>query len=186
MGAVVGGTGSILGGGKFANGGISGALARIIIDNQSTLGLNELSRKITQFIGKIMALPYTVAGVALGFTGSAYGIGRKIFVNNAPWPQISFKNNAIQFENNPLASADFVLGNTINYAGDEMRWVGNSYTSGPGFQTWEHEVSHTYQYEALGLTFGAEYLRYGHQDSRNPYERSADNYARGAKSWWPW
>jgi RHS repeat-associated protein len=140
--SVVGGTASALGGGKFANGAMTGAFAYLFMPQQSDGsredGLFESALDVT---GKIWALPNTMIGLAYGGIGHVAGWAMETN------PKMSFANNAIQFENNPLMKSAMTFGNVIVYA-DSVYFQPNSqrgqYTLG------YEEMQHTYQAQVLG------------------------------------
>lgn len=92
--------------------------------------------------GKIWALPNTLVGLAYG--GVGYVLGWMMGTN----PSISFANNAIQFENNPLMATAMTFGNVIVYGRDPVYYQPDSQRG----QYWlgYEEMQHTYQAQVLG------------------------------------
>jgi hypothetical protein len=100
-------------------------------------------------VGKIWALPNTIVGFAYGALGHVIGqIGNAVGrCDHAP--RISFGNNAIQFEHNPLVTTAIALGNVIIYGNREQCQpaaprCGGVHTLGV------EEMHHTYQAQVLG------------------------------------
>ena len=92
--------------------------------------------------GKIWTLPNTVLGATYG---GLWLIAGKIIGTN---PTISFSNNAMRFENNPLADGAVTIGNTISYGGRAGPDVPSPESDGHTYG--DHEKRHTYQAETLG------------------------------------
>lgn len=143
--AVVGGTASELGGGKFANGAQTSAFAYLFSSagtSPAQGGSSGLGRAALDVVGKIWALPNTIIGLAYG--GAGHVLGWMMGTN----PSISFANNAIQFENNPLMASAMTFGNVIVYGTDPVYFQ-------PGSQRGQYtlgyeEMQHTYQAQVLG------------------------------------
>ena len=145
--SVVGGTVSVIGGGKFANGAYTAAFQHLLnaeaANSKSSMGnsLKRIGKFALDLIGKAWSLPNTAIGLAWG------GIGLVSEIVLAPFKKwdlkVSFGYNAIQFEGHPLMLFGAItLGNTIHYPP-------SSYNFGPevvGF----HEIRHTYQGQILG------------------------------------
>lgn len=139
--AVVGGTASSLGGGKFENGARTAAFSYLFSSAGSSVAQNGvagslagLGRGVLDVVGKVWALPNTIVGFTAGMAGVPFG---------GDWPSLG--NNAIQFENNPLASGGAItFGNAIVYGGSRYDLAAD------GNQFWRHEMQHTYQAQILG------------------------------------
>lgn len=136
-------------GGKFANGATTAAFAHLF----SSGGVRQQSSAggVLDVVGKIWALPNTIAGMIYGGVGHVAGW---IMGTN---PSISFANNAIQFENNPLMASAMTFGNVIVYGTDPVFFQ-------PGSQRGQYtlgyeEMQHTYQAQVLGpLYFPAHFV----------------------------
>ncbi|QUJ68607.1 hypothetical protein KDD30_05705 [Photobacterium sp. GJ3] len=157
--AVLGGTGSALSGGKFENGAVSGAFSRLFNDeihSDSSQESNSDNKKRNRplnvsvdYIGKIWSLPNTIIGLIYGGLGHLIGEVGQFFGLYTAEPSISFDNNAIQFENNPLMLSAMTLGNVIVYGNStEMQPTSLRYNGAHtlGFE----EMQHTYQAQILG------------------------------------
>ncbi len=146
---VLGGTVSVVGGGKFENGAITAAyaslLAGTLVEGQQqgkSVGqsLVEYGERLLDIGTKIITLPNTAIGLVYGGLGLLFG-------GEIPTIADYEKYNAIVFRNSPLASS----GGAITF--------GNAVTQGGGLdeqQTEEqlqHEMVHTYQAQALGLGY---------------------------------
>ena len=105
--AIIGGTVSELGGGKFANGAMGSAFEYLF--NDALYGFKTGS--LLDIAGKIWALPNTIVGLIYGGVGYISGL---IMGTN---PSITFGHNAIEFVDNPfvMKNAAITLGNTISY-----------------------------------------------------------------------
>jgi RHS repeat-associated protein len=125
-------------------------------------------------LGKIWTLPNTLLGLTLGFLTLPFG------------GNISIEHNAIVFNNFPIGSRAFTLGNTIFNPDPSLNSPNSGYTPGATMQTGAHEEAHTYQYEVLGPLFLPVYfiswLFLGDQ-AKIPFENAADRYGRTGKDW---
>lgn len=184
--ATLGGTAAMLGGGKFANGAVTGAFSyafgSVARDMQNGASFGEA---MLDLAGKVWALPNTVIGLAIG--GVSYGAGWAGYglglVDVAP--SISIGNNAIQFENIPFGNGALTVGNTIIYGGGTApSQMGNLYGDRRYLNVGLHEMGHTYQYQAYGPFFLPAYFLRGGISATNPFEQGANNYAAGG-SWRP-
>ena len=100
---------------------------------------------------KVWTLPNTALGVAWGALGYVAGA-----LPGVQAPKLSFKNNAIQFENHPLMprgntpqqGSGITLGNAISYSGQHTDRVRAS--DGTWQTIGRHELQHTYQAQLLG------------------------------------
>jgi hypothetical protein len=100
-------------------------------------------------VGKIWALPNTVIGVLYGGLGHVAGKLGNILGRYGHQPHISFGNNAIQFENNPLVSTAITIGNVIIYGhGKHCRPDAPRYGGAHALGT--EEMQHTFQSQILG------------------------------------
>lgn len=100
-------------------------------------------------VGKIWALPNTVIGVLYGGLGHVIGKFGNLLDRYDHEPRISFGNNAIQFENNPLISTAMTLGNVIIYGSGSQCQPGAPRCGGAHTLGIE-EMQHTFQAQALG------------------------------------
>lgn len=100
-------------------------------------------------VGKLWALPNTVIGLAYGAPGHVIGKIRNILRLRNDEPRISFGNNAIQFENNPLVKTAITLGNVIIY-GSGKRYRPGASRHGGAHTLGAEEMQHTFQSELLG------------------------------------
>jgi len=89
--------------------------------------------------GKLWTLPNTLLGLIYGGAGLLAG---KLFGTN---PEFRFRNNAIEFLNNPLSLSAVTLGNAINYSSRLAPDRLEGYHS-----IADHERQHTYQAQLLG------------------------------------
>ena len=189
--ATSGGTSSSVGVGKFANGATTAAFGYLFsgggVRQQQASGSSGggFFNGVLDVVGKIWALPNTIAGLVYGGAGHVAGW---IMGTN---PQIEFGHNAIQFINNPFIRDNeaLTLGNTILYGSNSPPWKPGAYGDNSvniGF----HEEAHTYQYQALGPFYAPVYLLNGgfSGPARNPLEQAAQVYGRnrGQGGWWPW
>jgi hypothetical protein len=153
------------------------------LQENSSTQYGPFTREAADFLGKIWASPYTLAGAAYGGLGHLYGLSR------GTHPKISLGHNAIQFSNNPFvnSNAAFTLGNTILY-GDNFPPDKDGAYGDRSVNNGKHEEGHTYQYQALGPLFGPAYMLAGgfSGPQGNPFERAAQNYGASRGSWWPW
>ncbi len=188
---MIGGTASVIAGGKFANGAVSSAFAHLFsgggVRQQQASGSSGggFFNGILDVVGKIWSLPNTIAGLAYGSAGHVAGWIKGIN------PKIKFGHNAMQFINNPFIRDNeaLTLGNTILYGSNSPPWKPGAYGDNSvniGF----HEEAHTYQYQALGLFYAPVYLLNGRFSGPvgNPLEQAAQVYGRnrGQGGWWPW
>lgn len=107
--------------------------------------------------GKIWNAPNTAIGAAYGGLGMGAGELAHVF-GDAPEPKVFWRDNAVQFTNNPFGGVSAItLGNTTTWKDDPY---------GPPNDTWfkpdgspklenghtypQHETQHTYQGEQLG------------------------------------
>jgi len=153
--SVAGGTASALGGGKFANGAVTGAMTHLLNAEGGVKGglIKSLDVISKSPLGYIWNLPNTVIGIGLlGGTGLLSElIG---FPFSRKWDfGISFANNAIQFTGHNLVGSAITIGNVIAY---DKEYGPESY--GPyGFMEGNenhtvahHEIQHTYQGQMVG------------------------------------
>ncbi|MER9243477.1 RHS repeat-associated core domain-containing protein [Mesorhizobium sp. M0633] len=183
---------------KFANGALSGTFAQLYIDSHSynwssgltggtasfVGGLQSTVRTATGIIGKINALPLTLAGAVAGTA--------MVGISQLGWGtgSISLENNAIQFKGIAFSSDPFTLGNSILYpAAKPGGWTPQ------GLQlAYIHERAHTYQYEVFGyrmiMDYGRELGSRGYYDFGtgvgNRFEEGGYRYQQsGGDSWVP-
>jgi hypothetical protein len=111
-------------------------------------GVNPLS-VVGDVLGKVWGLPNTVLGLAYGGVGHVIGeVGQAFGIFSAE-PNISFGNNAIQFENNPLMLSAMTFGNAVVYGTHPARHP-NSPRYGGAHTLGFEEMQHTYQSQVLG------------------------------------
>jgi RHS repeat-associated protein len=183
---------------KFANGAWSGTFAQLYIDSHSynwsdglngrTAGFIGGAQKFVRFstgvIGKVNALPLTIAGAVAGAT--------MVGVSQLGWGtgSIAFENNAIQFKGISFVSDPFTLGNSILYPAPSSRWTPSELAG-----AYVHERAHTYQYEVYGyrmiMDYGRELASRGYYDHSlgvgNRFEEGAYRYQTlGGDSWVPY
>jgi len=133
--AVVGGTASKLGGGKFSNGAVSGAFVHMF--NAEGMARSMVNGTLN-VVGKVWNSLNTAIGLVYG--GIGYVVGLAMGTN----PSIGFGHNAIEFTNNPFGGVGAItLGNTITYG---TRMTSSDIAGYYG----SHEQAHTYQGEILG------------------------------------
>jgi RHS repeat-associated protein len=183
---VAGGTAAELGGGKFANGAVTGAfsygLGGVMRDMQNGASFGDA---MLDLAGKVWALPNTVVGLAVGGVSYGAGLGGYGLGLLDVAPSISIGNNAIQFENILFGNGALTLGNTITYGGGTApSQMGNLYGDPRYLNVGRHEMGHTYQYQAYGPFFLPAYFLSGGISATNPFEQGANDYAAGG-SWWP-
>lgn len=153
--AVIGGTISEATGGKFANGARTAAMAQLFSGERDAARENAQRgggagdsgqarnplNVVVDVVGKIWNLPNTLLGLVYG------GVGHVVGWITGTNPYITFKNNAIQFHNNPFTTTAMTLGNTILYN------PAPQYQSGAkigGHTLGYEEMQHTYQGQVLG------------------------------------
>jgi RHS repeat-associated protein len=171
LAALVGGTASVIGGGKFANGAVSGALSRLIMDNQKQLGIDEMSKGLSRFVGRVMSLPFTLGAAVYGLGGTVWG---GLVGQGWHWPTI--EGNALEFEHNAFINngSAVAIGNTILYSGSrDDPWCGYP-PEGTCHPVSMHEQPHTYQWETLTPFGMAPWLW-----NPAPMEEAADSFMRG-------
>jgi hypothetical protein len=100
-------------------------------------------------VGKIWTLPNTVIGVMYGGLGHLFGKLGNLMGRYGPEPHISFGNNAIQFENNPLVATAITIGNVIVY-GHGKHYQPNAPRCGGAHALGIEEMQHTFQAQILG------------------------------------
>ena len=183
---IAGGTASVIGGGKFANGAAQSGFDYAKANPGWALDV----------AGKIWALPNTVVGVGVGMAGVPFG---------GDMPSLSADFNAIVFEKYPFkvgGGGAITIGNVIISTGDDLskdftqtyaaqarRAADPNYQFTPEDKVYigPHERGHTYQYQALGIFFFPAYLFSGGAfTARSPFESAADRYGQNRGSWKPW
>jgi RHS repeat-associated protein len=142
---IIGGTASVVGGGKFENAAITAAyaslLAGTLVEAQrsgKSMGeaLVEFGERVVDLGTKLITLPNTALGLAWGGLGVLFGGDIPTI---ADWE----KYNAIVFRNNPLMASGgaITFGNAVIAGADIDQDVLN------------HEMIHTYQAQVLGLGY---------------------------------
>jgi hypothetical protein len=139
--------------------------------------------RVLVVLGMLWTLPNTIAGLALGAIGTAFGA------------HMHFRRRdlALVFHRWPWGPGGaLTLGNVILHTGDNLEspCVTYAHRAGHGHEPEivlaDHERAHVYQYMALGPLFLPLYLLCGGISVRNRFERAADRYARHGRGWWPW
>lgn len=135
------------------------------------------SSVFTDVLGKLNALPATIAGFAAGYIA---GFAQEI--SGGPAVHIGLGNNAIQFTG--LTSGQpvgFTLGNVQLYGsgtgpdGPRGRYDGGAASGNMG----AHEEGHSYQFQSYSLAYMAYQFAASNLGDRrqNPMENEADDYA---------
>jgi hypothetical protein len=191
--AAVGGTVTVISGGKFGNGAATAAFMHLV-NSEATNAASRtgLFKNSARFVGNIIRkawnLPNTVIGLAWGGLGKVVDV-----VSGRNQMTVDFGNNAIQFHNHPWAGTAETLGNTIHYAGGENS--ANSWIPQEGHTVAQHEIKHTYQGEQTGplylpliaISYGLSYLidgpsAYFHGPT-SFMERGPQTYGQNNKIW---
>ncbi|THK37030.1 hypothetical protein EHS39_16420 [Ensifer sp. MPMI2T] len=141
--AALGGTTSVIGGGKFANGAVFAAYGSILSNSLNegmkagrsiASSLVDAGREILDTFTKLSTSAYnTAVGLAWGGLGWAFG-------GSAP----TFEHNAIVFRNHPFMKTRWISGAIT---------LGNTISAVEGFDDWSHEKVHTYQSQAMGVFY---------------------------------
>lgn len=125
-------------------------------------------------LGKLWNLPNTALGLMAGVAGLPFGAN------------ITFGDNAVQFQNYPFGSPGaLTLRNVQLYHQAVPADMVTSYDGQFTVNLGRHEGGHSYQSEKLGAGFLPAYFMGGGISESNKFEKAADNYSRGAGSWWP-
>ena len=139
--------------------------------------------RVLQVLGVVWALPYTLAGLAVGAAGIVAG---------AHW-HFSARDFAVVFHKLPWGPGGaMTLGNVILDTGDGLDRTCLTYEHRAGrcvhppVRLGDHERAHVYQYMLLGPLFVPLYFLCGGISVRNRFERAADHYAMHGHGWWPW
>lgn len=138
---------------------------------------------LARAVGVAWALPNTLAGLAAGMVGIAFGAHA----------HLRRRDLALVFHRWPWGPGGAItLGNVILHTGDTLDadCVTYAHRAGhlqePAIRLADHERAHVYQYMALGPLFLPLYLLSGGISVRNRFERAADRYALTGRGWWPW
>ena len=138
---------------------------------------------LARALGIAWALPVTLAGMAAGLVGVAFGAHM----------HLRRRDLALVFHRWPWGPGGAItLGNVILHTGDTLDsdCVTYAHRAGhlqePAIRLADHERAHVYQYMALGALFLPLYLLCGGISVRNRFERAADRYALTGRGWWPW
>jgi hypothetical protein len=128
-----------------------------ILAQAPTLGDRRTSL-VRDAIGKVWNGPNTVIGAIYGGLGMGAGEIAHVFAG-APEPRVRWRNNALEFTNNPSATGGAItIGNTTIYEDDPYSPAGRQHWGETerreGHPVWEHEKQHTLQ----GQQFGPFYL----------------------------
>jgi hypothetical protein len=138
------------------------------------------TNRITDALGKLNALPATVAGALAGYIAA---VSQEF--SGGPSVTVSIGNNAIQFTGFTGGSAaGLTLGNVQLYgAGSGPQSARGRYDGGVAVGTMgSHEEAHTYQWQNNSLgSFAYQYAVNGFS-SKNKFEMQADNYADSGQS----
>ncbi|TXH64289.1 MAG: hypothetical protein E6Q81_04165 [Thermomonas sp.] len=139
--------------------------------------------RVLQVLGVVWALPYTLAGLAVGAAGIVAG---------AHW-HFSARDFAVVFHKLPWGPGGaLTLGNVILHTGESLDSPCVTYAHRAGLREepriliGDHERAHVFQYMALGPLFLPLYFLFGGVHVRNRFERAADRYALTGRGWWPW
>ena len=139
--------------------------------------------RVYQVLGVVWALPYTLAGLAVGAAGIVAG---------AHW-HFSARDFAVVFHKLPWGPGGaLTLGNVILNTGHDLCTRCVTYARHAGLSDdapillADHERAHVFQYMVLGPLFLPMYLAFGGIGVRNRFERAADRYALSGRGWWPW
>ncbi|MDB5443708.1 MAG: repeat protein [Phenylobacterium sp.] len=105
--------------------------------------------------GKLWNAPNTALGLLYGGAGMAVGEVSHLLGLQKRAPGVQWRDNAVQFTNNPLGGAGAVtIGNTTTYSDDpyspEGRRAWARVEANEGHPVWEHERQHTIQGQQLG------------------------------------
>jgi hypothetical protein len=108
--------------------------------------------------GKIWNAPNTAIGAIYGGLGMGVGEVAHAFDDTAPRPKVFWRDNALQFTNNPFGGLSAItLGNTTTWRDDpfgppNQRWFepDGSPSLENGHTYPQHETAHTYQGQQLG------------------------------------
>ena len=138
---------------------------------------------LARALGIAWALPNTLAGLAAGAIGIAFGAhahlrGRDLALVFHRWPW--GPGGAITLGNVILHTGDTLDADCVTYAHRAGR------LQEPAIRLADHERAHVYQYMVLGPLFLPLYLVCGGISVRNRFERAADRYALTGRGWWPW
>jgi hypothetical protein len=127
------------------------------LDDRAALAMAPKQGGWRNIAGKIWNAPNTAVGLAYGGLGAAIGQVHHLFDPNAPQPKVFWRDNAVQFTNNPLGGVGAItLGNTTTWHGDpfdpaDREWNRDGAPILENGHTYpEHETQHTYQGEQLG------------------------------------
>ena len=141
------------------------------------------ARVAALLLGVLWTLPNTLAGLAAGALGLAFGAHARL----------DRRECAIVFHRWPWGPGGaMTLGNVILHTGDTLdaTCVTYAHRAGlcvePEIVLGDHERAHVFQYMVLGPLFVPLYLLCGGISVRNRFERAADRYAHTGRGWWPW
>jgi hypothetical protein len=147
--------------GAESSGAAGGSSPLLTIDEQAALAKAPKRAGWRDVAGKIWNAPNTAIGSVYGGLGMAVGEVAHI-LGGAPQPKVFWRDNAVQFTNNPLGGVGAItLGNTTTWKGDpydpaDEVWHDNGVPmleppGDPNGHTYPvHETQHTYQGEQLG------------------------------------
>jgi hypothetical protein len=108
---------------------------------------------VRNIVGKIWNAPNTALGAIYSGLGMGAGEIAHAFAG-APEPAVKWRNNALEFTNNPFATGGAItIGNTTTYEDDPYdpnnhNWEGRNRIEGHPVQA--HELQHTLQGQQLG------------------------------------
>src|SRR5579862_3104783 len=191
--AILGGAGSVLGGGKFQNGAVTASFGYLYnsamhAGGSSGSGSSPDMSGALDALGAVWALPTTTIGLTLGLVDSLVSLGI-----SGELPQITFGNDAIQISNLQIGKGGLTFGNVQLYSGYQ-----NGVPVGPGtiidystythlseFLAGTHEEAHTLQTYILGPFFVPVWIVTGGVWGPSPLETQADLHAAGGSAW-PW
>ena len=188
--AVLGGTGSVLGDGKFMNGAVTASFGYLYSSMASGKGGFEGLEGLADTTGKLWNLPNTAIGLGVGTLDSLASLAMGYV------PSIGFGNDALQISNLQIGpSGGITFGNVQLYTGNDQNgqpispgfvMLGSSYTDLSGFTIGSHEQAHALQSQVLGPFFFPAYFMSGGISRDNSFETQADHFAKTGSSPYPW
>jgi hypothetical protein len=130
----------------------------LTIDEQAALARAPNRSGWRDVVGKVWNAPNSAIGAAYGALGIGVGAVARAFDDTAPKPKVFWRDNALQFTNNPFGGVSAItLGNTTTWRDDPFgppnpRWFerDGSPRLENGHTYPQHETAHTYQGQQLG------------------------------------
>lgn len=146
--------------GAGSSGSLGGSSPVLTVEEQAELAKAPKRAGWRDVVGKVWNAPNTAIGAIYGGLGMGAGEFAHVF-GGAPEPKVFWRDNAVQFTNNPFGGVSAItLGNTTTWKDDPY---------GPPNDTWfkpdgspklenghtypQHETQHTYQGEQLGPAY---------------------------------